>query len=322
MAPVRTRREDLDTLVAQQLIGALNAELQSRYPEADAHVHLGPEEVADGRGAFVVGYDGESAVGCGAIRRLDGDTAEIKRMYVVPARRGHGVGVAIITALEAEARALGASRLVLETGVRQPEALALYRRLGYTTIPPFGAYVGPPISQYLGKEIGEHARPHISLLELTPAVAGALADTAAFERSHGVVLGEAVALVREVVDQDQDYRAAVASAPARWGGYLVADEARRVIGTCGFKGAPDDRVVEIAYFTFPPHQRSGYATAMALALIDVAARSGEVSRIRAHTLPEANASARLLRRLGFDFEGVVEDPEDGSVWRWERPVHR
>src|SRR5207249_4544489 len=99
-----------------------------------------------------------------------------------------------------------------------------------------------------------------------------------------------------------------------------ADEARRVIGACGFKGAPDEGVVEIAYFTFPAFERCGYATAMAAALIDVAARSGEANRVRAHTLPEPNASSRLLRRLRFDFEGPVEDPEDGPVWRWERPA--
>jgi RimJ/RimL family protein N-acetyltransferase len=320
MAGFSIRREGLDTIVAQQLIAALNAELQLRYPEADAHVHLDPAEVGEGRGAFVVAYDGQSAVGCGAVRRIAADTAELKRMYVVPARRGQGVGAAVIAALEDEARSLGASHLVLETGVRQPDALALYRRVGYRAIPPFGEYVGPPISQYLGKALGGHAVPGVSLLEVTAETARALADVGAFERSHQVTLGAAVESVREVVAQDQAYRASIASAPARWGGYLAADERRRVIGACGFKGAPEDGVVEIAYATFRPFERCGYATAMATAMIDLAAKSGEVSCVRAHTLPEANASARLLRRLRFDFEGLVEDPEDGPVWRWERPA--
>jgi RimJ/RimL family protein N-acetyltransferase len=59
---------------------------------------------------------------------------------------------------------------------------------------------------------------------------------------------------------------------------------------------------------------------MAAALIDRAARSGQVARVRAHTLPDMNASSRLLRRLGFAFEGLVEEPDDGPVWRWERPL--
>jgi RimJ/RimL family protein N-acetyltransferase len=320
MAPIDIQREALDTPVGRQLIAALDTELQLRYPEVDDHVHVDPAEVADGRGAFVVAYDGQAAVGCGAIRRIAANTAELKRMYVVPARRGQGVGAAIIAALEDEARALGASHLVLETGVRQPEAIALYRRVGYTAIPPFGSYVGPPISQYFGKGLDGRPAARVALLQLTPAMVVSLADLAAFERSHGVTLGPAVESVRQVAAQDQDYRARMASGAAGWGGYLVVDERRRVIGTCGFKGAPEDEIVEIAYFTFPPFEGRGFATAMATALIQVAGTSRQVARVRAHTLAEENASSRLLRRLRFDFEGVVEDPEDGPVWRWGRAI--
>jgi len=67
--------------------------------------------------------------------------------------RGRGVGLAVLHALEAEARRLGIRRLVLETGVRQHEALALYQRVGYSPIPPFGEYLGSPLSLCLGKEL-------------------------------------------------------------------------------------------------------------------------------------------------------------------------
>jgi len=148
------RREAISGLVAARLILALNAELSALYPEEGPnHFRLDPGEVADGRGAFLVAYVKGEPVGCGAIRRLDADTAEIKRMYVEPGARGRGMGCVLLGALEAEGRGLGVKRLVLETGERQPEALALYARAGFRRIPAFGEYVGSPLSACMGKEL-------------------------------------------------------------------------------------------------------------------------------------------------------------------------
>jgi GNAT superfamily N-acetyltransferase len=151
---VTLRPEPLDSPAAGRLIPALNAELSGRYPEAGAnHFQLDPEEVGPGRGAFLVAYAGEEAVGCGAVRRLDAGTAEIKRMFVVPALRGQGIAGRVLAALEDEARALGVERLVLETGVRQPDAIALYRRFGFADIPAFGEYIGSALSVCMGKAL-------------------------------------------------------------------------------------------------------------------------------------------------------------------------
>jgi GNAT superfamily N-acetyltransferase len=148
------RREDILSPVVQRLISALNAELDARYPEEGAnHFRLDPEEVADGRGAFLVAYVAERPLGCGAVRRIDSAVAEIKRMYVAPEARGRGVGRQVLVELEAEARRLGATRLVLETGPRQPEALALYSRAGFVEIPNFGEYVGCEFSVCMAKEL-------------------------------------------------------------------------------------------------------------------------------------------------------------------------
>ena len=88
------------------------------------------------------------------MRLLDAATAELKRMYVAPAARGTGVGRRLVAALEAEARSLGARRLVLETGVRQTAALALYRATGFEPIPLYGEYRhSPDTSACLGKEL-------------------------------------------------------------------------------------------------------------------------------------------------------------------------
>lgn len=149
---VEILREDVASPVARSLIQALNAELSALFPEPGAtHFRLDAEEVTEGRGAFFVARSGGEPVGCGAIRRLDASTAEIKRMYVAPALRGRGVGWAILAALEQEARRLGVSELVLETGDRLTEALALYERCGFKRIAAFGEYVGSPLSVCMGK---------------------------------------------------------------------------------------------------------------------------------------------------------------------------
>jgi putative acetyltransferase len=153
-------REDLRSATAETLIRALNDELSQRYPEEGAnHFRLDPEEVAEGRGVFLVVRSAGRPVGCGAVRRVDTQTGEIKRMYVAPEFRGQGVARHLLTALEAESTALGMSRLVLETGARQPEALALYERAGFARIPAFGEYVHSPLSVCMSKQLpGAHSR--------------------------------------------------------------------------------------------------------------------------------------------------------------------
>jgi putative acetyltransferase len=150
-------RADLTAEVGRALIGALNDEVRGVYSEPGAtHFRLDPEEVTGERGTFLIVYRGGVPVGCGAIRLLDTETAELKRMYVDPAVRGTGLGRRLVTALEAEARALGVRRLVLETGVRQAAALALYRATGFHPIPLYGEYcLSPETSICLGKDLLE-----------------------------------------------------------------------------------------------------------------------------------------------------------------------
>src|SRR5258705_5982643 len=101
---VEIRREDLTSPAAQQLISALNAELEARYPEEGANFfRLDPEEVSEGRGAFLVAYLAGAPVGCGAVRQIEPGVAEIKRMYVEPNVRGRRVGRHIVDALEGHA---------------------------------------------------------------------------------------------------------------------------------------------------------------------------------------------------------------------------
>lgn len=149
-------RAELSSQAAADLIRALNAELSAAYSEPGAnHFGLQPADVAPGQGTFLVVYRDGRPVGCGAVRLLDAETAELKRMYVEPALRGGGIGRCLVGALEAEARRLGAGRLVLETGTRQAAALALYARCGFERIPLFGEYcLSPDTSICLGKSLG------------------------------------------------------------------------------------------------------------------------------------------------------------------------
>jgi putative acetyltransferase len=126
-------------------------ELTERYGDPDSEP--GPAPTASDITVFFIAYRDGEAVGCGGLRELDGSHAEIKRMYVRPAHRGTGVSTAILARLEQEGRQRGYDRLVLETGVEQPDAMRFYEREGYTSIPPFGYYVDSAISRCYAKSL-------------------------------------------------------------------------------------------------------------------------------------------------------------------------
>jgi RimJ/RimL family protein N-acetyltransferase len=128
---------------------------------------------------------------------------------------------------------------------------------------------------------------------------------------------------RKHVSPEWTARLAKASQRDAWllGFRLVSRSDGETIGMAGFKGPPTaEGMVEIAYGIEPEHQGQGYGTEAAEALTKYAIASGEVRLVRAHTLPETNASTRILTKNGFTFVGEVLDPEDGRVWRWEREV--
>lgn len=99
---------------------------------------------------------------------------------------------------------------------------------------------------------------------------------------------------------------------------VVHHASSAIIGTCSFKGPPSDGVVEIAYGIEPSHQNHGYATEAARALVDYAFTHSAVRLVRAHTLPDAVASKRVLEKCGFRYVADIDDPEDGMVCRFDR----
>jgi len=125
---------------ARKLIHDLCAELGARYGTPPNP--FSPSEVATAGTAFFVACLDGQPIGCGAVRRIDGATAEIKRMYVSPAGRRQGIARRILLELERRAVGFGYRTIRLETGTGQPEAQRLYESLGYRRIAAFGPYVG------------------------------------------------------------------------------------------------------------------------------------------------------------------------------------
>lgn len=148
------------------LVDLVQAEYRQLYGEGDASVTT-PAHFSPANGEFLVGYVAGLPVAMGGWRRLAPApwlpgrvTAEIKRMYVVPASRGRGLARQLLAALESSASAAGVDWMVLETGQPQPAAISLYRQWGYREVDGrFGRYYGDPEAVFLGKQFPQSASP-------------------------------------------------------------------------------------------------------------------------------------------------------------------
>ena len=132
-----------------QLVRELDQDLARRDGKDNAFYAQYNSMDADAR--VVVAIVEGVPVGCGAIKQVDADAVEVKRMYTLPAWRGKGVASRLLAELEQWARELGMERCILETGLRQPEAIALYESNGYAPIPNYGPYVGVANSRCFAK---------------------------------------------------------------------------------------------------------------------------------------------------------------------------
>jgi GNAT superfamily N-acetyltransferase len=141
-----------DDPVATALIEAVQQVYVVRYGGRDA-TPVEPAEFAPPRGLFLVGRLREEPVACGGWRIVEPGLAELKRMYVASGFRGRGLSRILLAALEDSARNAGVTRLRLETGHRQPEAIRLYETSGYTRIDKFGVYRHDPGSSCFGKSL-------------------------------------------------------------------------------------------------------------------------------------------------------------------------
>lgn len=168
----------------------------------------------------------------------------------------------------------------------------------------------------------------ISLLPHTPEHLRALLEgTDVYERRFNIKVAEGVRdfLVGPEVSAEFLERLNGPAAADPWkDGFAVLHIADSiVIGFCSFTGPPSaDEMVEIAYGIAPGYQNRGHATEAARELIAYATASGRVRTIRAHTLPQHNASTRVLTKCDFNLTGEVTHSEDGIVWRWEMALEK
>lgn len=154
-ATVHLRVVDPASGPATSALGEYYAELDRRFPGGfvpDPPAH-GADALRAPGGAFVVATSDGSAVACGGLRRFDGSTGEIKRMWVAPSWRGAGLGTRLLRHLEDEARRLGCSRIVLDTNRVLTEAVAMYGRAGYREIEAYNDD-NPYAEAYFEKSLG------------------------------------------------------------------------------------------------------------------------------------------------------------------------
>ena len=143
--------EDPGSPQIRRLVEELDNYLSNLYPAESNHL-LSVESLRQPNVTFLVARINDQIVGCGAFINR-GEYAEIKRMFVVPASRGKGIGWRILQELETRAHLDGLLVSRLETGVSQPEALSLYQRSGYLHREPFDPYTNDPLSVFMEKKL-------------------------------------------------------------------------------------------------------------------------------------------------------------------------
>jgi putative acetyltransferase len=139
------RQEEVIALIRQS-----DVLMQSLYPAESNHL-VDVDSLAQHQVHFFVAREQGQALGCGAFVLGSDGQAEMKRVFVDPVARGKGVARAIMEVMEREAARLGVTLMQLETGIKQPEAIALYRKFGYVERGPFGSYKPDPLSLFMEK---------------------------------------------------------------------------------------------------------------------------------------------------------------------------
>ena len=145
---VRTESSDPDFPI---LVTQLNLELRERYGEAQV-IYDTFNQISN-LDTVVIAYVNDVPSGCGCFKKIDVQTVEIKRLFVKPAERKHGLASGILGELEIWAKEDGFSGVVLETAHKQHEAIAFYKKQGYKIIPNYGPYVGMGTSVCFGKKL-------------------------------------------------------------------------------------------------------------------------------------------------------------------------
>ena len=148
---ITIKRVDSDDADFTALVKSLDVELAQI--DGEEHAFYAQYNKIDKRNHAVVVYAEGTPVACGAIKELEPGIMEVKRMYTIPSYRGKGAATQVLRELEAWAAGMGYQKCCLETGKRQPDAIALYTKNGYKIIPNYGQYAGVENSVCFEKEL-------------------------------------------------------------------------------------------------------------------------------------------------------------------------
>lgn len=147
---IRTNSKNQDF---RELVKHLDADLEIR--DGSEHAFYAQFNKINLIKHVVIAYAGKTPVGCGAIKELTSDSMEVKRMYTVPESRGKGVASKVLSELEKWSAELSYRKCLLETGKKQPEAIALYLKCGYKIAQNYGQYTGVENSICFEKKLGD-----------------------------------------------------------------------------------------------------------------------------------------------------------------------
>ncbi len=148
---ITLKRTDSSDSSFRELVSLLDKELKER--DGPDHAFYDQFNKIDHIKHAVVAFWNDIPAGCGAIKAYEPETGEVKRMYVKEKLRNKGIATSILKELESWAPTIGFATLILETGMAQPEAIRLYQKNGYTTIPNYGQYAGVENSVCMKKQV-------------------------------------------------------------------------------------------------------------------------------------------------------------------------
>lgn len=264
-----------------------------------SHDERHPVWVAEVDGKVV----GWAAITAWSDRPAYNETGETS-FYVAAAFRSQGIGRALKSHLIASARRLEYYTLLARMAEGSDASIHVNKSFGFRHVGTMKA-VGFKFGRRLDVHLMQLMLNEENEMELFPIGRSG-------ELPEGVTPDDHLAMIVEMTVSHYERT----GFPAPWVGYIAMRD-QEPVGVCGFKSAPVDGRIEIAYGTLPGFEGQGVATAMAKALIQIAAEGAESLTVFAQTLPDENASTSILRKLGFTMTGPVEHPEDGTVREWE-----
>ncbi len=288
---------------ALELLAQSDAYHLSLYPPQCCFL-VDPASLQAPQACFLGAFEGDTLLGCGAYRRCEdgaGRYAEVKRLFVPAARRGHGAARALMAELEARMVAEGLGLARLETGPYQPEALRLYQVLGYVERGPFGDYALDPMSVFMEKPLPVAAQRHADLP--LDALADLLIDCVAAGASIGWVRSPSREAARAYWQ-----RVALGVATGERLLWALQDGARVLASAQLLLEQPENgahRAEVCKVMTHPDARRRGLAEALLRALEAEARALGK--RLLVLDTNTGSAAERLYQRLGWQLCGVMPD---------------